>query len=137
MELQYMEPVYIAFGLFLLITAYNYLKPKESRNYTSITTGEAKKMLENNQNIILIDVRNEEEYNFEHLQGAKNIPIDKLDKRMKRLPRDKDIMIYCQTGARSIRAIRKLEVNGYSRLFHMHEGLRGWKFNGYPLRKKQ
>jgi rhodanese-related sulfurtransferase len=137
MELQYMEPVYIAFLLFLLITAYNYLKPKESRNYTSINTDEARRMLENDQNIMLIDVRNENEYNSEHLKNAKNIPLNQLEKRIKKLPRDKDIIIYCQTGSRSIRAIRKLEVNGFNRLSHMHEGLRGWKINGYPTRKYQ
>ena len=130
-----MVPVYIAFGLFLLLTAYNYLKPQGSRNYTSLNTEEAKTMLED-KNIVLIDVCNREEYNTEHLRGAKNIPLDQLDNRHGKLPRDKDIVVYCKNGGRSIRAIRKLEVAGFTQLYHMHEGLRGWKKAGYPTRKR-
>jgi len=130
-----MQPVYIAFGLFLIITIYNYIKPQVSRNYTSLDTEEAKTMLEDNKNVVLIDIRNRDEYNVEHLRGAKNIPLDQLDKRHEKLPRDKEIVVYCQTGGRSIRAIRKLEVAGFSQLYHMHEGLRGWKKAGYPTRK--
>ena len=130
-----MQPVYIAFGLFVLITAYNYIKPQGSRNYTSLDTDSAKEMLDD-KNIVLIDVRNRDEYNAEHLRGAKNIPLDQLDKRLGKLPRDKDIVVYCEKGGKSIRAIRKLEVAGFSQLHHMHEGLRGWKKAGYPTRKR-
>ena len=132
-----MEPVYVAFGLFVLITAYNYLKPQGSRNYTSLNTGEAKEMLENAQDLVLIDVRKRDEFNPEHLRNARNIPLNKLDERIGKLPRDKDIVVYCQNGGRSIRAVRKLEVAGFTQLFHMHEGLRGWKKAGYPTRKRR
>jgi rhodanese-related sulfurtransferase len=135
MELPYMQPVYIAFGLFVLITAYNYIKPQGSRNYTSLDTDSAKEMLDD-KNVVLIDVRNRDEYNAEHLRGAKNIPLDQLDKRLGKLPRDKDIVVYCEKGGKSIRAIRKLEVAGFSQLHHMHEGLRGWKKADYPTRKR-
>jgi len=130
-----MQPVYIAFGLFLLITIYNYMKPQGSRNYTSLDTESAKEMLDEN-NIVLIDVSSRDLYNAEHLRGAKNIPLDQLDKRLGKLPRDKDIVVYCETGGKSIRAIRKLEVAGFSQLYHMHEGLRGWRKAGYPTRKR-
>ena len=130
-----MQPVYIAFGLFLIITIYNYIKPQGSRNYTSLNTEEAKTMLED-KNIVLIDVCSRDEFNVEHLRGAKNIPLDQLDKRHGKLPRDKDIVVYCQNGGRSVRAIRKLEVAGFSQLYHMHEGLRGWRKTGYPTRKR-
>ena len=132
-----MEPVYIAFGLFVLITAYNYLKPQGGRNYTSLDTGAAKEMLEEDNNTVLIDVRSREDFNLEHLKGAKNIPLDQLDGRLGKLPRDKDIVVYCQNGGRSIRAVRKLEVAGFTRLYHMHEGLRGWNKAGYPTRKRR
>lgn len=131
-----MEPIYIAFGIFLLVTVIKYLKPQNGRNYTSLDTEKAKDMLEH-QNILIIDVRNKDAYNEGHINGAKNIPLDQLDKRMTKLSRDKDIVVYCQTGSRSIRAIRKLEIAGFTRLYHMHQGLRGWKNLGYPYGKGQ
>ena len=127
-----MDTVYIAFGLFLLVTAYNYLKPKEARNYASLDTEAAMDMTKQDSNLLIIDVRNRDEYNTEHLRGAKNIPIDQFEKRLSKLPRDKDIIVYCNTGARSIRAIRQLEVAGFTRLYHMHQGIRGWKKADYP-----
>jgi rhodanese-related sulfurtransferase len=129
-----MEPIYIAFGVFLIITAYGYLKPKSERNYTSLDTEDAKDKLSGD--VLLIDVRNRSEYTAGHIQGAENIPLDQLDQRLTKLPRDKDIVIYCQTGGRSIRAIRKLEIAGFNRLYHMHQGFRGWNNSGYPYRKK-
>lgn len=132
-----MNTVYIAFGLFLLVTAYNYIKPQGSRNYTSLNTKEAKEMIDSNSDIMLIDVRTRSEYDSGHLLGAKNIPLDQLDNRLGKLPRNKDIIVYCQTGGRSIRAVRKLEVAGITRLYHMHDGLRGWEMAGFSIRKSK
>jgi hydroxyacylglutathione hydrolase len=136
MELPYMEPVYIAFIIFLIARAYNYLKPSEARNYTSLSTEEAWSKVKDEQDITLIDIRDKDEYNTEHIKRAKNIPLNQIEKNIGKLPRDMDIMVYCQTGGRSIRAIRKLEVAGFKRLFHMHQGLRGWKNADYPTIKR-
>ena len=135
MELPYMDTVYIAFGLFLLVTAYNYLRPTVSRNYTSLDSAEAHERIEKGDNMYLIDVRTKEEYRKEHIRGAKNVPLDDLDNRVGSLPHNKDILVYCQTGGRSVRAIRKLELAGFTRLFHMHQGMRGWKKEGYATAK--
>jgi len=127
-----MNTVYMAFAVFLLVTAYNYLKPKYERQYVSLKTEQAYELLRSNPEVILIDVREREEYQRGHIKGARNIPLPYLEKRLS-LPLDKDIVVYCQNGAKSIRAIRVLEVAGYTRLYHMHEGLRGWLKAGYPL----
>jgi rhodanese-related sulfurtransferase len=122
-----MEPVYIAFGLFLIVTAYNYLKPKEERKYVSLNVDEAYNLIKTNSNLMLIDIRENEEFKSEHVKGARNIPFEKIDNWIGKLPKDRPILIYCQNGAKSIRAIRKFEVSGYNNLYHMHQGLRGWK----------
>jgi rhodanese-related sulfurtransferase len=136
MELPYMDTVHIAFGIFLLATAYNYLRPKEPRNYTSLDSEAAMDKTQKADEIMIIDVRTRDEYSAEHLKGAKNIPLDQFEKRLGKLPRDKDIIVYCQTGARSIRAVRQLEVAGFTRLYHMHQGLRGWKKAKYQTVKR-
>jgi rhodanese-related sulfurtransferase len=137
MDLPNMETVYIAFGLFILVTAYNYIRPKEERKYTSLDTDEVMDFIKNNSNSIIIDVRGKEEYKSEHIKGAKNIPLDDIEKKIGSFPRNRPIIIYCKRGAKSIRAIRKLEVAGFDQLYHMHEGLRGWKINDYPTVKRQ
>jgi rhodanese-related sulfurtransferase len=132
MELPYMDTVYVAFGLFLLVTAYNYMKPSVERNYTGLKTGEALDYIKTTKDVMIIDVRNREEYQRAHIKRAKNIPLDQVEKRKETLPTNKPILVYCQNGGRSVRAIRMLEVAGFTQLFHMDEGLRGWTKAGHP-----
>ncbi|RTZ17290.1 CoA-disulfide reductase [Vibrio aquaticus] len=64
---------------------------------------------------ILLDVRNPNELtNNGFIKGAINIPVDQLRQRMSELPKDKEIIIYCQVGLRGNVAYRQLVNNGYS-----------------------
>ncbi|MDR9829525.1 FAD-dependent oxidoreductase [Vibrio sp. FNV 38] len=63
---------------------------------------------------LLLDVRNPSELNnMGYISGAVNIPVDELRQRMNELPKDKEIVIYCQVGLRGNVAYRQLVNNGY------------------------
>jgi NADPH-dependent 2,4-dienoyl-CoA reductase/sulfur reductase-like enzyme/rhodanese-related sulfurtransferase len=62
---------------------------------------------------LLLDVRNPGELQNGYLPGAVNIPVDQLRQRMNELPKDKEIIIYCQVGLRGNVAYRQLVNNGY------------------------
>ncbi|MDE1225387.1 FAD-dependent oxidoreductase [Vibrio aestuarianus] len=62
---------------------------------------------------LLLDVRNPGELQNGYLPGAVNIPVDQLRQRMDELPKDKEIVIYCQVGLRGNVAYRQLVNNGY------------------------
>ncbi|EGR0268269.1 CoA-disulfide reductase [Vibrio alginolyticus] len=63
---------------------------------------------------LLLDVRNPGELeSVGYLEGAINIPVDQLRRRMHELPKDKEIVIYCQVGLRGNLAYRQLVNNGY------------------------
>ncbi|MGV3001696.1 FAD-dependent oxidoreductase [Vibrio sp.] len=63
---------------------------------------------------LILDVRTPMEIeNFGTLEGAINIPVDELRPRMSELPKDKEIIIYCQVGLRGHVAYRQLVNNGY------------------------
>ncbi|MBN8031257.1 FAD-dependent oxidoreductase [Vibrio vulnificus] len=67
-----------------------------------------------NDNQLLLDVRNPGELQAGgYLPGAMNIPVDQLRQRMDELPKDKEIIIYCQVGLRGNVAYRQLVNNGY------------------------
>lgn len=61
----------------------------------------------------LVDVRTPEEFAGKHVGGAKNIPIDELDTRMTEIPKDKPVVVYCASGARSSAAAKMLKSAGY------------------------
>ncbi|HHF2986453.1 TPA: FAD-dependent oxidoreductase [Vibrio alginolyticus] len=66
------------------------------------------------ENQVLLDVRNPGELeSVGYLEGAINIPVDQLRHRMNELPKDKEIVIYCQVGLRGNVAYRQLVNNGY------------------------
>ncbi len=52
-------------------------------------------------NVLIIDVRNPDETKEGIVKGAKNIPLDELEHRIAEIPKDRDIIIYCETGIRA------------------------------------
>uniref|UniRef100_UPI0004A28635 rhodanese-like domain-containing protein n=1 Tax=Vibrio parahaemolyticus TaxID=670 RepID=UPI0004A28635 len=77
---------------------------------------------------ILLDVRNPGELeSVGYLEGAINIPVDQLRHRMSELPKDKEIVIYCQVGLRGNVAYRQLVNNGY-KARNLIGGYRTYKF---------
>ncbi|GAM57192.1 CoA-disulfide reductase [Vibrio ishigakensis] len=77
---------------------------------------------------LLLDVRNPTELeNVGFIEGAINIPVDQLRQRMHELPKDKEIVIYCQVGLRGNVAYRQLVNNGF-KARNLIGGYRTYKF---------
>ncbi|MBN2878858.1 MAG: rhodanese-like domain-containing protein [Clostridia bacterium] len=79
---------------------------------------------------ILIDVRTVEEYEEEHILNAINIPLDELADFIETLReqcRDKAVLVYCATGARSAAACDMLYRSGYIYLYNLLGGIKAWK----------
>jgi len=62
----------------------------------------------------IIDVRSPGEFAAGSYPKAKNIPLDKLESRIGELPRDRPIVLFCASGARSAQAVRLLKSAGYA-----------------------
>ena len=63
---------------------------------------------------VIVDVRSRKEFEKGHIEGSVNIPIDLLDKMYDRLPRDKEIIVYCRSGSRSMVAAHLLKEQGWT-----------------------
>ena len=61
----------------------------------------------------VIDVRTEDEYNIDHIQGAVNMPLNTLRENMGKLDKNKEYIVYCKVGQRGYNAQRILVNNGY------------------------
>ncbi len=72
---------------------------------------------------LIIDVRSKKEYKEGHLNGAINIPLSDIKKEIKNITTDKKILLYCQSGLRSKRALKLLENLGYKELYNLKGGL--------------
>lgn len=91
-----------------------------SRCYaTIISCDEAYSMIKNENNIMIIDVRNFQEYGVSHLKNSINIPVCNIQKCCNMLPQNKNnkILLYCLNGARAQKAASILFDMGYKNLY--------------------
>lgn len=64
---------------------------------------------------IIVDVRTPKEFKEKHILGAVNLPIEEIMKgSTQKLPRDKEIVVYCRTGSRSSTSAKVLRGQGWS-----------------------
>jgi NADPH-dependent 2,4-dienoyl-CoA reductase/sulfur reductase-like enzyme/rhodanese-related sulfurtransferase len=74
----------------------------------------------------ILDVRTEKEFDLGIIEGAVNIPVDDLRKRLHEIPKDKTIYLYCQVGLRGYLASRILLQNGFTDVLNLSGGYRLW-----------
>lgn len=70
----------------------------------------------------LLDVRTSEECSEGYIKGAMNIPLDELRSRIKEIPKEKDVLIYCAVGLRGYIASRILAQYGFSNVLNLSGG---------------
>lgn len=85
--------------------------------------------------LFVLDVRTPQEYAEGHVPGAVNVPQEQLASRLAEVPKDKDVVIYCRSGRRSVLAADILAANGYSRLSHLEGDMNAWVAKGRPVAK--
>mgnify|MGYP000253427211 CR=1 FL=1 len=96
-------------------------------NYIDISVEKAHELIEGNpEEIILLDVRTEGEYNAEYIPGAINIPLSDLESRIDELDSSKAIIVYCKSGGRSRTASETLAQRGFV-VYNMEGGINAWK----------
>lgn len=80
------------------------------------------------QGAILIDVRSPQEYKEGHLDGAILLPEYEIKTKAKEILKDKEktIIAYCTSGARSKQAQKRLEKMGYNNVYNLENGLENY-----------
>lgn len=84
------------------------------------------KMIKENSDVVVIDVRTKDEFSYNHLKGAVNIPLqDICNDTVKRYIRNKSslIIVYCEYGGRSRKAMNKLNKMGYVNVYNLDGGI--------------
>lgn len=88
-------------------------------------------MADTSPNLVLLDVRERNEWNLGHLPNAIHIPRGSMETKIEALiPRDKHVVIYCQSGNRSAFAAETLQEMGYEDVASMSRGIVGWLDEG-------
>lgn len=108
------------------------------RKHKTISPNEAV-LLMNDDGTVVIDVREPAEYAEGHIEGARNIPLAKLQQRAQELEAYKlsPVIVGCQSGTRSPAACKTLHALGFTRVFEMKGGMVAWGEQKLPVTKSR
>lgn len=101
---------------------------------TKLKSAELKQMIDSSaKDLVIVDVRDESEYREGHIPTAINIPVETFAAKSEVLPKEKKIIVYCNTGGRSYTAYRKLMKLAYPNIYQTI--FADWKEAGQQVEK--
>ena len=102
------------------------------KKYTDLSPAEVQEKM---NNLVIVDVRTPAEYNEGKLLNAINIDIyaPNFQQEVIKLDKDKEILVYCRSGARSSSAAKTLTNLGFTKVFNMIGGVSNWYRSGGEL----
>jgi rhodanese-related sulfurtransferase len=97
----------------------------------------AKKKIDSD--VLFVDVREKEELQemAYAISNIVNIPLSQFEKRFSELPKDRELVMVCRRGRRSLIATEFLLSQGFSKVSNMHGGILGWIDAGFPVRSEK
>ena len=100
-------------------------------------TAQGAVQLINRERAVVVDVREPEEFAAGHVTGARNLPLSQLEEKLGALVKKKTlpVVLVCETGARSHRAVALAKKLGYEQAQAMAGGLKAWKAANLPVEK--
>ncbi|QKJ25567.1 rhodanese-like domain-containing protein [Aquiluna borgnonia] len=102
------------------------------KKYQTVSPAKAKEAQD--AGALLIDVRESHEYRSGHAPGAKHISVQVIERRLGEIPKERPILVMCQSGMRSQRAAEILSRNGYQ-VMNVSGGIVNWQRAGMKVVK--
>ncbi|MDO9047325.1 MAG: rhodanese-like domain-containing protein [Methylobacter sp.] len=117
---------YCRLGVFLSI-----ISPFALAETDAVSPKEAAAMHTGNKAVI-VDVREDDEWNEHHIHGAIHIPLTQLNGRLSELEpyKNSPVITQCRSGKRSAQALMTLKSSGFSKVYSMDGGIQAWDEDG-------
>jgi adenylyltransferase/sulfurtransferase len=104
----------------------NKVKPRENlMSVPGIRAEELKRRLDAGENLFLLDVRDENEFEISNI-GGQLIPLPELAKRLNELDVNQNIVTVCKMGQRSVKAAQVLHKAGFTHVWNLTGGIHAW-----------
>lgn len=100
--------------------------PPAATGSGEITVDELKQRLDRGEKVLVLDVRNPEEYQICRIPGTTLIPLPALPQRFGELDRECELIVHCKSGMRSQKAIQLLREQGFHKLVNLKGGILAW-----------
>lgn len=99
---------------------------------TQCTAQHLQQRLQNGDDLLLLDVREPNEFAFAHIDGSVHIPLNQIPERVQELNKMQDIVVICHHGMRSQQACFFLEQYGFNQLYNLKGGIDAWSVSCDP-----
>lgn len=105
--------------------------------YHEIKSKQASGILKKHKDVVILDIRTEKEYTAGHIQKAKWLDYyqDDFKAKLAILDRKKPYLVHCASGGRSGKSMQLFRDLGFTRVYHMNDGFRGWEKAKLPAEK--
>jgi rhodanese-related sulfurtransferase len=125
-----------AFVVLLTLVIFNEMKIATQR-FASLTPAAAVQLM-NNEDVVVLDVREASETAAGKISKAIQIPVGAVKTRISELEKHKDktLLVYCKTGARAGGACKELGQHGFDKVYNLNGGLQAWQEAHLPISKK-
>lgn len=97
-----------------------------SSDIQEISTEELEAKMEADKEAVYIDVREMDEFAAGHIEGMTNMPLSAFANEYTELPKDKEIVLICRSGNRSMQAATFLQEQGYKNITNVSGGMLAW-----------
>ncbi len=87
------------------------------------------------ENVLVLDVREQWEYDEGHIPGVTLIPMGEVQSRLDEIPTDQPVILTCRSGNRSGQVTEYLRQQGYDNVHNMEGGILAWEAAGLPVEK--
>jgi len=103
-----------------------------------VTPAAAIRLMNNEDEALIIDTRSAADFNKGHIKGAKNISTADLNSDLSQYSayKNKMVLVYCNSGNTATRAIKLLKTAGFQKVNNLDGGIAAWKEANMPLSKK-
>ena len=102
--------------------------------FKTVTPQEAKNLIESRKDMLLIDVRGQDELSEGYIEGSTLMPLWAIIKGTQRPPQDKPILLICAVGGRSLALGQLMSKNGWNEIYNLKGGISAWKEAELPLK---
>lgn len=129
------DPTNLILIAFALVSGALLLRPKLLGGGTAgIGTLEMTQLI-NSKNALVLDVRDTGEFAAGIITGSRNIPLAALASRISEIIKykTKPVVVVCQSGARSAKAVAQLQKEGFTEVYNLSGGINAWRQAGLPL----
>ena len=124
-----------ALVLVIILLVMNEFKRK-LLGFKPVGANEAVRLI-NQEDALVLDVREDKEFRDGHILNAVNIPVGLLESRLDEIAEHKDrpVIVYCRTGQRAAKAAAVLQRHGFGAVYKLNGGMMAWTDANMPLSK--